>query len=201
MDQAGWAVSCCINKQSPNVSEHNKLLLTPATGPLQVDGGGREWREGVFSSVIQTPGLTNLHLHVCPHDIQAGKGNVAHWALTQHFDSGTTCVNSTHISSVRESCDHLMSKGAEKSNPTGCAEEGGEPQNLWSSPRTALVPKVLCHHLFPFLQAQCPSSPPFPGLTHPRLLVVLRTSYVYFFHDFSYILVSLFKELSLTSPG
>lgn len=43
---SGWALSCCDNKQSPNLSEPNRLILVHATGPLYVDGGGG----GLFSS-------------------------------------------------------------------------------------------------------------------------------------------------------
>lgn len=107
----------------------------------------------------------------------------------------------SHSMSQTECCDHPMSKGAGKNNPTTCLEKGGEPQNSWASPTTALAPKVLCHQLFPILQAQCPYSPPSPGLDHPRLLEVLRTSYVCYFYDCLPMLPCLLRGLSLTFPG
>lgn len=58
MYQAGWALLCCDNKQSQNVSKYNKLILTHATGPVQVDGVGEGGEGALFISHPGTQAAT-----------------------------------------------------------------------------------------------------------------------------------------------
>lgn len=129
MYQAGWALLCCDNKQSQNVSKHNKLILTHATGPVQVDGVGEGGEGALFISHPGPQAATALSPRVLTQH-RGRKRDCSEMGTDSKLKTGPTCVTSTHISSVRESYEHPVSKGAGKNNPTACLEERGGPQDL-----------------------------------------------------------------------